>query len=202
MRRGKQTNHIVFGEATAMLAGDALLTSAFEILTQTQAPAQMIVEAVRCLSNAAGSTGMIGGQVMDMDNEDNKGELTEDKLIKLHAMKTGAMICASVQLGCLAAGILPSDPRCLDLISYADSIGIAFQVVDDMLDVIGDEKDLGKPIGSDEENHKTTFLSFYSLEDAFEYAKVLTNKAVATIEEYENSETLRELAEYLLNRKK
>ena len=199
LRRGKPTNHKVYGEATAILAGDALLTGAFEIICAASLPAETKLAAVRVLSEAAGSEGMVGGQIMDLANEENAP--TFETLVKTHSLKTGAMILASVRLGLLAAGV--TDENAIRaLCTYARHIGLAFQIIDDLLDVVGDEKELGKPIGSDKEEGKTTFLDFFSAEEARAYAEHLTESAKAAIAPYENSEVLSALADYLLARTK
>lgn len=199
LRRGKPTNHKVYGEATAILAGDALLTGAFEILCAASLPAETKLAAVRVLSEAAGAEGMVGGQIMDLANEENAP--TFETLVKTHSLKTGAMILASVRLGLLAAGV--TDENAIRaLCTYARHIGLAFQIIDDLLDVVGDEKELGKPIGSDKEEGKTTFLDFFGVEEARAYAEHLTESAKAAIAPYENSEMLSELADYLLARTK
>ena len=199
LRRGKPTNHKVYGEATATLAGDALLTGAFEIICAADLPAEIRVAAVRVLSEAAGAEGMVGGQIMDLAAE--KTVPSFETLVKTHSLKTGAMITASVRLGLLAAGV--ADEQTVEAVcTYARHIGLAFQIIDDLLDVIGDESELGKPIGSDREEGKTTFLNFLSPEDAKSYAERLTENAKAAIAPFENSESLVELADYLLARKK
>ena len=199
LRRGKPTNHKVYGEATAILAGDALLTGAFEILCAASLPAETKLAAVRVLSEAAGAEGMVGGQIMDLANEENAP--TFETLVKTHSLKTGAMILASVRLGLLAAGV--TDENAIRaLCTYARHIGLAFQIIDDLLDVVGDEKELGKPIGSDKEEGKTTFMNFFSASDARSYAERLTESAKDAIRPYENSAPLCELADYLLSRRK
>ena len=199
LRRGKPTNHRVYGEATATLAGDALLTGAFEIICAADLPAESRVAAVRVLSEAAGAEGMVGGQIMDLAAE--KTVPSFETLVKTHSLKTGAMITASVRLGLLAAGVV-DEKVTEDICTYARHIGLAFQIIDDLLDVIGDESELGKPIGSDKEEGKTTFLNFLSPEDAKTYAERLTESAKAAISPYAKSENLLELADYLLARKK
>ncbi len=197
MRRGKPTNHKVYGEATATLAGDALLTNAFEILCAAPLSAELRIEAVRLLSEAAGAEGMVGGQIMDLAAEETAPPL--ETVIKTHSLKTGAMIRASVLLGLLAAGVTdPEIHRAMG--AYAHYIGLAFQIVDDLLDVVGDEKALGKPIGSDAEEGKTTFMSFFTPEEAKAYAERLTESAKEAIAPYEGSEPLALLADYLLAR--
>lgn len=199
MRRGKPTNHRVFGEATALLAGDALLTGAFEAAaSNTAAGAEISAKAVAYLANCAGRYGMIGGQIMDLAGEERK--LSLDELLKLHSLKTGALINAACVLGALAAGVSFTDPCMSDVVTYAESIGLAFQIVDDILDRVGDSKVLGKNVGSDESNQKTTLLSFYTVEEARFYAEKLTRDAVQTLKKYPDSEALCSLAEWLASR--
>ena len=199
MRRGKPTNHKVYGEATAVLAGDALLTGAFEILCAADLPSDIIRAAVHVLAEAAGSDGMIGGQIMDLAAEN--AEIPFDTLVKLHSLKTGAMITAAVRLGLLAAGVTEEEHQ-VSLCTYARYIGLAFQIVDDVLDRTGTEEELGKTVGSDEKSGKTTFLHFLGADEAMEYAERLTESAKAAIAGYPQHETLAELADYLLKRKK
>ena len=201
LRRGKPTNHKIFGEATALLAGDALLTGAFEVAaSNTVVGAEISAKAVAYLANCAGRYGMIGGQIMDLEGETRK--LSLDELLKLHSMKTGALISASAVLGALAAGISFTDRAMEDVVTYAENIGLAFQIVDDMLDKTGDVSLLGKNTGVDEERQKNTFLSFYSLEEARFYASQLTQRAVDAIRRYPDSDALRSLAEWLVTRNK
>ena len=199
MRRGKPTNHKVYGEATAVLAGDALLTGAFELLCAADLPAEKVCAAVRVLSQAAGADGMIGGQIMDLAAEET--EISFETLVKLHSLKTGAMISAAVKLGALTAENVRADDA-EALISYARFIGLAFQIVDDVLDAQGDEGTLGKSIGSDAKSGKTTFLNFFGAEEAMAYAAKLTESAKAAIAHFPGNETLSALADYLLTRKK
>ena len=178
MRRGKPTNHKVFGESTALLAGDALLTGAFEVAaSNTAAGAENAAKAVAYLASCAGRYGMVGGQIMDLEGENRK--MTLDELIKLHSLKTGALISASAVLGALAANVSFSDPCMQDVITYAENIGLAFQIVDDILDQTGDAATLGKNVGVDAERKKNTFLSFFSVEEAQFYADRLTSEAVS-----------------------
>ncbi len=201
MRRGKPTNHKVFGEAYATLAGDGLLTDAFAICAMNpHVSGDCAAAAVGILSTAAGSHGMVKGQAIDMFGEQNK--LTEEELVELHLGKTGAMICASVQLGCLAAGICPNDERMTDMTEFAQRIGLVFQIVDDVLDVTSSVEELGKTIGTDAENNKTTFMSFYSPEEAMKLAVSYTESAKKIIAKYEGSERLSALADLLCFRKK
>lgn len=198
LRRGKPTNHVVYGEATATLAGDALLTGAFELICAAPLPDKAKLEAIRTLSEAAGAEGMVGGQIMDLAAEEK--EISLETLLKTHSLKTGAMITASVRLGMLAAGV--TDEETLHaLTAYARYLGLAFQIVDDVLDAVGDEQTLGKPIGSDSEQGKTTFLHFFTPEEAMQYAERLTESAKAAIAPFAGNETLTDLADYLLARR-
>ena len=201
LRRGKPTNHKVFGEAIALLAGDALLTGAFEVAsTNTAVTPEIAAMATAYLAANAGRYGMIGGQVMDIAGEHRK--LSVEELLKLHSLKTGALINASCVLGALAAGISPGDSAMEKVVLYAEKIGLAFQIVDDLLDQTGDEKLLGKKTGADKEHEKNTFLSFYTIEEAQFYADRLTAEAIDAIRSFEESETLVSLAKWLATRKK
>ena len=201
LRRGKPTNHKVFGESTALLAGDALLTGAFEAAaSNTVVGAEISAKAVAYLANCAGRYGMVGGQIMDLEGE--KKKLTLDELIKLHSLKTGALISAASVLGALAAGISFTDSCMEDVITYAENIGLAFQIVDDILDQTGNAEELGKNVGVDAEHQKNTFLSFFTVEEAQFYADRLTQDAIKAIRKYKGSDTLCTLAEWLSTRKK
>lgn len=200
MRRGRPTNHKVFGEANAVLAGDALLTNAFLAAAEnTQVSAETVATAIRLMSVAAGDEGMIGGQVTDIEGEGR--ELSLDELMTLHALKTGKMIELSAALGALAAGYGEDTREFSAVCAYARGIGLAFQVIDDLLDVLGDEETVGKTLASDAENNKTTFLTYYSIEDAYRYAEEITRKAMAELDGMKNTETLLALAVFLINRK-
>lgn len=200
LRRGKPTNHKVYGETIALLAGDSLLTGAFEAAaSNTAAGAEISAMAVAYLANCAGRSGMIGGQVMDIEGEHKK--LSLDQLLKLHSLKTGALISASCVLGALAAGIRLNDPSMEHVVTYAENVGLAFQIVDDILDRVGDEAELGKRVGVDAEHEKNTFLSFYSVEEARFYAERLTREAVDAVKRYPESDLLCSLAKWLVNRK-
>lgn len=199
LRRGRPTNHKVYGEGMATLAGDALLTGAFELLCAADLPSDTVRLAVRVLSEAAGAEGMIGGQVMDIASLEESYKPSFESLVKLHSLKTGAMITAAVRLGLLAAGV-NDEEKSAALITYARYIGLAFQIVDDVLDAEGDEQTLGKQIGSDAKNGKYTFLDYMSAAEARQYAAQLTESAKAAVAPFEGSDTLRELADYLLSR--
>ena len=201
LRRGKPTNHKVFGEAYAVLAGDGLLTDAFAVCAMNpHVSGDCAAAAVAILSGAAGSYGMIKGQVMDIYGESHK--LSEAELVELHMGKTGAMICASAQLGCLAAGYAPNHEMTEKLTVFAQKIGLVFQIIDDILDVTSTDEELGKNIGSDKDSNKTTFMSFFTIDEAREYAMSLTKEAVNAISECEGSSRLIDLAGFLCDRRK
>lgn len=201
LRRGKPTSHKVYGEATALLAGDSLSIRAFSVLANNSAlDASVNLDAVCLLAEAVSSEGMIGGQIIDMRGE--RESLSFETLLKLHSKKTGALISASAMLGCLAAGVKKSDKKFISAREYASKIGLAFQIIDDILDATADVTVLGKNTGTDEDRNKTTFLTFMSIEEARAYAKRLTDEAKEAIADFENNEILCELADYLLTRNK
>ena len=201
LRRGKPTNHKVFGEGVAVLAGDALLTGAFEAAaTNTAAGAETSAMAVAYLAGCAGRYGMIGGQIMDIEGE--KRKLSQDEVFRLQSLKTGALISAASVMGALAAGVRTDDPAMERVVRYAENIGLVFQIVDDLLDRRGDEATLGKRVHVDEKHHKNTFLSFCTEEEAWLYAERLTADACRAIRLYPSSEILVSLAEWLLKREK
>ncbi|MBQ2754889.1 MAG: polyprenyl synthetase family protein [Clostridia bacterium] len=190
LRRGKPTNHKVYGDAIAVLAGDGLLTYAFE--TVLNSPCDKKAEAGLCLAKLAGFDGMVGGQVIDI-----KGATNKEMLIDLHKRKTGALICAGAYLGAISAGAEGKDID--NVMQFAENLGLAFQIKDDLLDVLGDEKTLGKPIGSD--LNKQTFVDFYGVEKATEKLNEISEKAKDIIFCYgEKSRFLTELTDYLINR--
>jgi geranylgeranyl diphosphate synthase type II len=198
LRRGRNTCHVEFDEATALLAGDALSINAFEVIAASTLSDKDKVRATLALSRMSGWNGMIAGQIIDLAGE--KKALGYNTLIKLHTLKTGCLIRCAAMLGCIAANVPDDDERYTDAISYAEKIGLAFQIIDDVLDKIGDASILGKTVGKDENSQKTTFLSFMSVNDAIEMAKRLTNEAISVIQKYDNSDLLIELANYLLTR--
>lgn len=200
LRRGRPTCHKAFGEATALLAGDGLLTRAFGIVAANEhVNAENRALAVTVLSRAAGSFGMIGGQVMDLAGEGTA--LPYEKLLKLHANKTGALIAVSAELGCLAAGLVADDVRKLAANRYAAEVGLAFQIVDDVLDATTDTESLGKSVGSDAKRQKTTFLTYFSPSEALSLAAKHTEAAKSALAGITNNGYLLALADYLLNRK-
>lgn len=198
-RRGKPSNHKVYGEAYAMLAGDALLTNAFlAAASNKNVDPSYLSAAITAISDAAGDEGMIGGQVTDLEGEAK--DLSFDELLTLHSLKTGKMIELSALLGCIAAGYSAETKEARAVCAYARNIGLAFQAIDDLLDLIGDEAVVGKTLSSDAENQKTTFLSFFDIDGVRDYAKRLTEDAVNEISNIEGTERLCELAMYLLER--
>ena len=200
MRRGNPTCHKVYGEAIATLAGDGLLTDAFSVCVMNpHVSGDCAATAVALLSGAAGSFGMVKGQTVDLYGESH--DLSEEQLVELHLGKTGAMICVSVQLGALAAGVAPNDERVEKLTAFAQRIGLAFQIIDDILDATSSEEELGKSVGSDKDKNKTTFLSFFTIEQAKAQAEDMTTSAIKQISDIENSERLVSLALYLCDRK-
>ena len=182
LRRGRPTNHIVYGEATAILAGDALLTAAFEQMTRAELPADRIMAAVQCLSQAAGPAGMVGGQALDMAGEGRA--LDREELELLQSLKTGALISAAAELGCIAAGGSPEQRS--QVRAYAQALGRAFQVRDDMLDITGSEEELGKTIGSDRNNEKSTFATALGLDGCAALVEQLTRQGIEALGGFEH----------------
>lgn len=197
-RRGKPSCHIAFGYEYALLAGDALLTLAFETAVKAKLPADRIIDSIAVLSKAAGWAGMVGGQVMDLKNEGKKVSIED--IEKTDALKTGELIRAACVMGCIAAGRKDMIPAAEE---YARCIGISFQIVDDILDVTSDEATLGKPVGSDAENCKNTYVSLLGLEEAKKIAAELTRKAIDALGVFgDESEFLVSLSKKLLSRNK
>ena len=200
LRRGRPTNHKVFGEAYALLAGDGMALDAFGVAaSNTRVTAEARAEAVALLSRAAGCGGMVRGQIMDMFGEQNT--LSYEELLTLHANKTGALIRVAAQMGCLAAGCAVGSPEMAVAEGYAERIGLAFQVIDDILDATSTPEVLGKSVGGDADHNKNTFLSFSSIPEAEAYAERLTEEAVELIAPYAGGERLIALARYLAVRK-
>lgn len=197
-RRGKPSCHIAFGEEYALLAGDALLTLAFETAMKSNLSAEITVKAAKELAKAAGVLGMVGGQVLDLQNEGKKVGVSD--LQKTDELKTGELIRAACVLGCVCAGA--DDKKIAAAEKYAHDIGIAFQIVDDILDVTSDEETLGKPIGSDEENQKSTYVSLLGIEKSRKTAEELTLNAQKALDAFDGDVTsLKDFAEKLKNRK-
>lgn len=203
MRRGRPSNHKAFGEDLALLAGDALLTLAFETMlspeTIVQAGAERAAEAAGRLASAAGAHGMVGGQVIDLASEGRQVPL--ETLQIMDECKTGALILAAAEMGCILAGAGEQQRQAAK--QYASAIGLAFQIVDDILDVTGTTEDLGKKAGSDAENQKSTYVTLLGLEKARQTVRELTNQAIHALDIFEDQEVkseLVQLAEFLASR--
>lgn len=197
-RRGRLSCHKAFDEATAILAGDALNVLPFELLsTDTTLPAETRVSLIAELANAAGAEGMIGGQVIDIANE-TRTDVDQNNLVNMYAHKTGALIRVACTMGCMVAGA--NDKMLTAATEYAQRLGLAFQIVDDILDVTGTPELLGKPIGSDAAHHKTTFVTLLGLEGAKAEASRLTEEALRLLEDIPKHQFLTDLTEALLNR--
>ena len=199
LRRGKPSNHKVFGEAMAILAGDALLTDAFSFMCAVDLPAERVVRAVGRLATAAGASGMVGGQALDMLYT-GRGGVTLEELRQMHALKTGALIKAACVCGALLGG---GDAAMLAALEgYGAALGSAFQIADDILDVTADTETLGKPVGSDEEQGKCTYPSLLGLDRSRQLAEEQRAHAVRSLEACSGVEAdfLRGLAEYVVSR--
>ena len=199
-RRGKLTNHKVFGEALAILAGDALLTQAFEVILRQQGvSAEVLVQVLKEMSIAAGPNGMVGGQVIDMLSEGKR--ISMEELRKMHMGKTGALFRAAIRSGAILGGA--SEAKLAALTTYADCFGLAFQITDDILAVVGDEAVIGKPVGSDERNEKSTYVTLTSLEEAKKLAADTVQQALDALEVFgDEAKFLRDLVKMLLERNK
>ena len=199
-RRGKPTNHKVFGEAIAILAGDALLTKAFELTARSLEmgiPAERVVRAIKELSTAAGSEGLIAGQVVDLTLDEKKRD--PEVLQYIHLNKTARLIRYSLTAGGILAGAPEEDIEALD--TYGRHLGLAFQIVDDLLDVIGEFAKIGKPVGSDEKNQKLTYVSLFGVEETKKRAEEEIEAAKNVIKRYgEKSRFFLKLADFILKR--
>lgn len=200
MRRGKPSCHIAYGENNALLAGDALLTQAFFVLSSCsdKLPAENILNAVNTLSAFAGVNGMIGGQVLDLQFEEF--EPTPEDILSMYKMKTCDLLIAASQLGCLS-----SENCTVQLLeaawAYSRNLGLAFQIMDDILDITSDETTLGKPVGSDEKNNKSTIVKFYGLEKAKKLVNEYTQKAIDALDGISGDTTiLKDFALYMAKR--
>jgi geranylgeranyl diphosphate synthase type II len=200
LRRGRATCHIAFDEATAILAGDALLTLSFEWLAQARcAPPHSAIDLVRELATASGSTGVIGGQMADIEGETTP--LTIEQLVYIHTHKTGDLIRAAVRLGAMTAGA--TDDQLAALTAYAEHIGLAFQIADDVLNATGTAEQLGKAAGTDAALGKMTYVAAYGIEGAREKAAALITQAkVALVNLPGDTEPLAVLADYVVTRRK
>ena len=198
LRRGKPTNHIVFGECIATLAGDALQAEAFGMLLSSDLPAGRIVAMGRLLAKAAGIGGICLGQAYDMESESRT--LTYAEISNIHALKTSSMLEASAQLGVAAAGGGSGQMEAAR--HYASALGLAFQIRDDVLDVTGSTDDLGKPAGSDASNQKSTFVTLFGIDECRRIIRDKTREAVSALAgHFDNTEFLETLATFLEERK-
>jgi len=200
-RRGRATCHKVYGEAMAILAGDGLLNLAFEALSDPRrsktVPAQRLVAIIREISLASGVFGMVGGQVVDMESEGK--DVDFPTLEYIHTHKTGALIRASVRVGALYARA--SEKRLKALTRYGEMVGLAFQIADDILDIVGTQQEIGKDVGSDLKKGKKTFPSFYGLAESRRRANEVAAHAVAALKDFDRkADPLRELAKYIVTR--
>ena len=193
-RRGRLTNHKVFGEAIAVLAGDGLLTAAFSQIANADLSANVRIRAVQILSACAGELGMVGGQVLDMESE--KRQCTAEEVIAIQSRKTGALIRAACMLGVVAAD--GSDEQLRAAADFAAHLGLAFQIRDDVLDVIGNASELGKAVGVD--LNKNTFIQLYGLDECQELIKKHTDEALNALSVLEDTAYMYQLASELTNR--
>ena len=200
LRRGKPTNHKVFGDGMATLAGDALLNYAFEVMLSSsidKKDSNKYLKAINEIAKHAGIYGMIGGQVVDVESENKI--INKDKLDFIHLNKTAAMIVGCMRAGAIIGGATEDE---LDRVTkYGKNIGLSFQIVDDILDITGDEEKLGKPIGSDIENHKSTYPSLLGLEKSREIARQLIEEGKSSIDGLSSEiDFLNQLGDYIISR--
>ena len=202
-RRGKKTTHAVYGEAMGILAGDALLNYAFETATKAfdmEPDNKYVGKALQVLAKKAGIFGMVGGQVVDIESE-NTNDMTKEKLDFIYRLKTSALIEASMLIGAILAGATKNEQKIVEAV--AGEVGLAFQIQDDILDVTSSIEVLGKPIGSDEKNHKVTYVTYEGLEKSKEDVARITKSAVAHMDSLVvKNEFLNELLLYLVAREK
>ena len=200
MRRGKPSCHKAFGEAMAILAGDALAVLPFEIIADAPAlTAEQKVLIISVLANSVGRDGMVGGQVIDMENE-NRTDIDEENLKNMYRCKTGQLLAVSCVMGAICADASTETIRAAA--EYGLRLGLAFQIIDDILDITSTTEELGKPINSDAENNKTTFVSLYGIEKARKMADKVTSEAMEWLDTVEDNEFLKEFTEHLLRRTK
>ena len=202
-RRGRPTSHKVFGEANAILAGDALLTAAFYLLSKpvdgAEVSAEVQLSVINIIARSAGSAGMVGGQLVDMESEGDDVEIDLPTLEYIHTHKTGALIKASIEVGALLGR--SGAPEFKALSRYGELAGLAFQIADDILDVVGDQDVIGKDIGSDAARGKATYVSLLGLSEARSRADELRTMALEAIEGLgENAEPLRQIVNYIVER--
>ncbi len=199
MRRGRPSNHVVFGEAMAILAGDGLLTDSFYLMLKANVSLERLFRAMGEVLLAAGPRGMVGGQALDMMLT-GKGKGSLEELQQMHLLKTGALICASCVSGVCLASARHADIE--NARRFGRSLGIAFQIADDLLDVVGDEKEMGKPVGSDERQGKLTYPQLVGIEESRRLGWEMVENACKALEEYGgmHREFLEDLAHYVMTR--
>lgn len=197
MRRGKPATHTKFGENFGLLSGDALMAYAFEVASQSNIEASKALECIYLLATETGIKGMLGGQTLDEENETREG-ITLERLNATHKKKTGALIQCACEMGCVVAGGSKEQREAAR--TYGEALGLAFQIEDDILDIIGDEAILGKNIGSDAESNKTTYVTLLGLEESKVSAQHYTEKAYSALNRFEQPEFLKELTKSLLER--
>ena len=199
LRRGKPTNHVVYGECTATLAGDALQAEAFGTIARSELPAENKIACVEILADAVGSDGMCAGQYLDMVGESKR--LTEEELDDINSRKTGALLIAACRMGVAAAG--GSGEMLEAAAHYGACVGAAFQIRDDILDVISTSEELGKPVGSDAQEHKNTYMTLLGEERCMEMVEKLTNKAKSALcGTFNDTKFLCDLADSMVTRRK
>ncbi len=199
LRRGKPTNHVVYGECTATLAGDALQAEAFGTIARSELPAENKIACVEILADAVGSDGMCAGQYLDMVGESKR--LTEEELDDINSRKTGALLIAACRMGVAAAG--GSGEMLEAAAHYGACVGAAFQIRDDILDVISTSEELGKPIGSDAQEHKNTYMALLGESKCMEMIEKLTNQAKSALcGAFDETKFLCDLADSMVTRKK
>lgn len=197
LRRGLPTSHIKFGEDIAILAGDALLNKSFEIIAESDIEPKVAMKALKVLSTASGTEGMIGGQVVDLKSEGV--EITLEQMQYIHSLKTGALIRAACTVGAILSDASPAEIQAID--EYALNLGIAFQIRDDILDVTGDTDDLGKPVGSDADLMKNTYITMCGLDKSELLVKEFSQKAKDALSVFSDKNAfLLRLTDYLINR--
>ena len=202
LRRGLPTNHKVYGEAVAILAGDGLLSEAFLMILETadRIPVENVISALKEVAHAAGPAGMVGGQVQDILSEDKEPD--KETLLYIHKHKTGALIASSVSMGGILAGA--DSATLMALRKYGEALGLAFQIIDDILDVRGDEQLLGKPVGSDQDKHKMTYPSLYGPDASMGKAETLISDSIAALDPLRakgmDTSVLEGIAGYILRR--
>lgn len=200
LRRGRPSNHKQFDEATAILAGDGLLTDAFAFMATVPAKAENVLAAIAHVAKAAGSEGMVGGQFLDMQYTGAEDAVFYEQLVTMHAMKTGALLVAPCVCGALLADTTEQDQKNMQI--FGSALGAAFQIVDDILDETGTEEELGKPVGSDIKQGKVTYPSLLGLEKSKQLAYEYTEQAIRALSSYsgQHADFLRDLARYIVVR--